>query len=106
MKYSVGAKLRVVNVKHGADVDEGEIITVIQIGDDDGFDMNCYGFISPQDGYKWYLYDDEVAPATSYDLLRSSSREDMIKLLADLVRDFKNDPDLENNIKHYLDTLL
>lgn len=106
MKYPVGTKLKVVNVKHGADVDEGEIITVIQIGDDDGFDMDCYGFISPQDGCKWYLYDDEVVPATMYDTIRSTSQEDMVALLSSLVTRFANSPDLEVDIEKYLTTPL
>lgn len=106
MKYSIGAKLKVVNVKHGAEVDDGEIITVIQIGDDDGYDMDCYGFISPQDGRKWYLYDDEVAPATLYDTIRGSSREDMATILSYLVTLFKNSPNLDEEIEQYLNTPL
>lgn len=61
MKFNVGDKIRVVNCYSGGNFDNGDIVTVKQIGCDDEPDV--YGAISPHDNYMWYLNEDEVAPA-------------------------------------------
>lgn len=59
--YKVGDKVKVINCIHGAEIDNGEIVTIVQVGnEDDG--PNAYGFISPHDGALWWLYDDEIEP--------------------------------------------
>lgn len=75
MKFKVGAKLIVKNVYSGGNFANGDIVTVSQIGCDD--EPDCYGAVSPHDGFVWYLYEDEVGPATNADRLRSMSDEEL-----------------------------
>lgn len=62
MKFKVGSKVRVKNVYSGGNFDDGDIVTIKQIGSED--DPDCYGAISPYDGLMWYLNEDEVEAAT------------------------------------------
>lgn len=62
MKFKVGSKVRVKNVYSGGNFDDGDIVTIKQIGNED--DPDCYGAISPYDGLMWYLNEDEVEAAT------------------------------------------
>lgn len=62
MKFKVGENVRVVQCYSGGSFAVGDVVKIIQIGTDDGCNPNCYGAISPHDGYKWYLYEDEVEP--------------------------------------------
>ena len=55
MKHKVGVKVRVVQCYSVGNFDVGDVVEIIQIGDDDGCDPDCYGAISPHDGLKWYL---------------------------------------------------
>lgn len=102
MKYPVGTTLKVVDLLHGADLDIGDIVKVVQLGDGDGFDVNCYGVISPHDNMMWFLWDDEVEPATNYDRLRGLSSHDMTETLAELYSQIKDSPDMKTAIKEYL----
>ena len=106
MKYPVGTTLKVVDLLHGADLDIGDIVKVAQLGDGEGFDVNCYGVISPHDGMMWYLWDDEVEPATNYDRMRGLSSSLMTETLVDIIKKYKNEEDLEKAIKEYLSTAL
>lgn len=62
MIHKIGDKVRVVNPYSGGDFEVGDVVTIVRIGDEDGFEPNCYGAISPHDGSLWYLNEDEVAP--------------------------------------------
>lgn len=61
MKFKVGDRIRVVNCYSGGNFDNGDIVTIKQIGCDD--DDDVYGAISPHDNLMWFLCEDEVAPA-------------------------------------------
>ena len=58
MKFKVGSKVRVKNVYSGGNFDDGDIVTIKQIDNEDK--PNCYGAISPYDGLMWYLNEDEI----------------------------------------------
>ena len=106
MKYPVGTTLKVVDLLHGADLDVGDIVKVVQHGDGEGFDVNCYGVISPHDGNMWFLWDDEVEPATNYDRIRGLSSPLMLDTLAEIVAKFKDEDDVKKALKEYLETAL
>lgn len=61
MKFKVGSKVRVKNVYSGGNFDDGDIVTIKQIDNEDK--PNCYGAISPYDGLMWYLNEDEIEAA-------------------------------------------
>lgn len=95
MKFKVGQKVKVVNRYSGGNFDIGDIVEIIQIGDDDGFESNCYGAISPWDNWKWYLYEDEVAPVNNRDWLKSLNDAQFNKAMINIVRHrFKTDDGL------------
>lgn len=75
MKFKVGAKIIVKDVRYGGNFDIGDIVTIEEIGCED--DPNCYGAISPYDGMIWYLYEDEVGPITNADRIRAMSDEEL-----------------------------
>ena len=52
MRFKVGAKIVVKNVHNGGNFENGDVVSVAQIGCED--DPNCYGAISPYDGLMWY----------------------------------------------------
>lgn len=52
MRFKVGSTVVVVQVYSGGNFAVGDIVKVCQIGDDDGYEKNCYGAISPHDGIK------------------------------------------------------
>lgn len=79
MKFKVGARIVVKDVRYGGNFDNGDVVTVDQIGCED--DPDCYGAISPYDGMMWYLYEDEVGPATNADRIRSMSDEELAEQL-------------------------
>lgn len=85
MRFKVGSTVVVVQVYSGGNFAVGDIVKVCQIGDDDGYEKNCYGAISPHDGIKWYLFEDEVAPFTNGDLLRSMSDESLGEWICSLM---------------------
>lgn len=85
MKFKVGAKVIVKQVTTGGNFEIGDVVEVCQIGDDDGYDNECYGAISPHDGYKWYLGEDEVGPATNADRIRAMNDEELAKFFDDLL---------------------
>lgn len=47
MKYKIGSRVRVINPYSGGNFDDGDIVTIEQIGCEDQPD--CYGAISPYD---------------------------------------------------------
>lgn len=79
MKHKVNAKLVVKNVYSGGNFENGDIVTVYQIGNED--EPDCYGAISPHDGLLWFLYEDEVGPATNADRIRSMNDEELAEWL-------------------------
>lgn len=81
MKFKTGHKVRVTNCYSGGNFENGDIVEIIQIGTDDGEDMNCYGAISPHDNWKWYLYEDEVEAITNGDRIRGMSDEELAKFI-------------------------
>lgn len=85
MRFQVGDKIKVVNCYRGGEFDDGDIVTVERIGDEYGEDMNCYGCISPHDGYMWYLYDDEVSAVTKADNIRHMTDEELAAELARII---------------------
>lgn len=87
MKFKVGAKIVVKDVHCGGNFENGDIVTVVEIGSED--DPNCYGAISPHDGLMWYLYDDEVSAATNADYIRSMTDEELAKEFV-LAGEFEN----------------
>lgn len=60
MLFKPGDKVRVVNCYSGGNFEDGDIVTIHQIGNEDEDDV--YGAISPHDGGLWWLCEDEVAP--------------------------------------------
>lgn len=91
MKFRVGATVRVVKPYSGGNFEDGDIVKIIQIGDDDGEELNCYGAISPYDGWKWYLNEDEVAPITLGDWVRTMNNEEMADFFAATVANMYGD---------------
>lgn len=88
MRFRVGQEIKVKCVKSGGNFRPGDIVEIIQIGDDDGYDMECYGAISPWDGYKWYLNEDEVEPITNADKIRSMTDDELYDFLFDFASDY------------------
>lgn len=83
MRFKVGQKIIVKDCFSGGNFEVGDIVEIVQIGTDDGEDENCYGAISPWDGLKWYLSEDEVCPITNADKIRSMSDEELAVYLTD-----------------------
>lgn len=80
MKFRVGANVRVKNVYSGGNFENGDVVTIVQIGDGD-LDDECYGAISLYDGLMWYLREDEVEAATNADNLRTMNDEQLADFL-------------------------
>jgi hypothetical protein len=80
MRFKVGTNVCVKNVYSGGNFENGDIVTITQIGDGDG-DLDCYGAISPWDGLLWYLRDNEVEAATNADHIRSMGDDELAKFL-------------------------
>ena len=74
MKYKVGDTVRVVRCSSGGNFAVGDIVKIIQIGDDDGYEPNCYGAISPHDGLKWYLNEDEVRSTAESEIILQAKK--------------------------------
>lgn len=81
MRFKVGQKIIVKDCFSGGNFEVGDIVEIVQIGTDDGEYENCYGAISPWDGLKWYLSEDEVGPITNADKIRSMSDEELFEFL-------------------------
>lgn len=95
MKFKPGQKVKIIQCYSGGNFDIGDIVEIIQIGDDDGYTSECYGAISPWDGWKWYLYEDEVAPVNNRDWLKSLNDAQFDKAIIDIVRHhFRSDDGL------------
>ena len=85
MRFQVGDKIRVVNCHSGGEFDNGDIVTISQIGDDDGYNKDCYGCISPHDGYMWFLLEDEVGPVTKADNIRHMTDDELAAEMARII---------------------
>lgn len=85
MRFKVGSTVVVVQVYSGGNFKVGDIVKVCQIGYDDEHEKNCYGAVSPHDGIVWYLFEDEVAPCTNGDLLRSMSDQSLGEWICSLM---------------------
>ena len=81
MKFKVGSKVIVKQVYSGGNFAVGDIVEICQMGDDDGH-MTCYGAISPYDGIKWYLNEDEVEAVSGGDRIRSMTDEELAEYIA------------------------
>ena len=89
VKFKVGARIVVKDVRYGGNFDNGDVVTVDQIGCED--DPDCYGAISPHDGMMWYLYEDEVGPATNADRIRAMSDEELADMFAEFAEENPSD---------------
>lgn len=78
MKFKIGNKVRVVSPYSGGNFEDGDIVEIVQIGFED---EDCYGAISPHDNMMWFLQEDEVAPATNADKIRSMTNEELAEWL-------------------------
>lgn len=91
MRFKVGQKVVVKDCVSGGNFKNGDIVEIVQIGTDDGYDMECYGAISPWDGMLWYLYEDEVGPITNADKIRSMTDEELADFIQRVqIGDFSN----------------
>ena len=93
MRFNVGNKVRVVNPYSGGTFENGDIIIIKQIGDQD-FNTECYGAISSYDNIMWFLNEDEVAAITNADCIRAMTDDE----LADF---FYGSPEEEFGICYY-----
>lgn len=82
MKFKVGSKVCVKNVYCGGNFDNGDVVTIAQIGSED--ESDCYGAISPHDGRMWYLCEDEVCAATNADYIRAMTDRELAEFLSNL----------------------
>lgn len=84
MKHKVGDVVRVITPYSGGEFEDGDIVTICRIGDEDEQDMNCYGAISPHDGHMWYLLEDEVESVvkTNEERLNEMSIEEKAEFLS------------------------
>lgn len=82
MRFKVGQKVVVKDCVSGGNFENGDIVEIVQIGTDDGDDMECYGAISPWDGLIWYLYEDEVGPVTNADKIRNMTDEELYDFIS------------------------
>lgn len=85
MRFKVGQKVRVTKVFSGGNFCEGDIVSIEQIGNED--EQDCYGAISPHDGFLWYLREEEVSLGTNADRIRAMSDEELANLLTDFAND-------------------
>lgn len=85
MRFKPGQKVKVVQCYSGGNFGVGDIVEIIQIGDDDGYEPNCYGAISPRDNWKWYLNEDEVALVSNRDWIRSLNDTQFNKAMINIV---------------------
>lgn len=85
MRFKIGNKVRVVNPYSGGNFEDGDIVEIVQIGFED---EDCYGAISPYDNIMWFLQEDEVAPVTIADKIRTMSDEEMAEFMATKLPDY------------------
>lgn len=81
LKFKVGEKVKVTDCYSGDCFESGDIVKIIQIGTDDGENMNYYVAISPHDNLKWYLYEDEVEAFTNADKIRCMTDAELAKFI-------------------------
>ena len=80
MRFKIGNKVRVVNPHSGGNFEDGDVVEIVQIGFED-LNENCYGAISPYDNIMWFLQEDEVAPVTNADNVRSMTDKELASFL-------------------------
>lgn len=85
MRFKIGDKVKVVNSYSGGNFEDGDIVTIAQIGFED---EDCYGAISQYDNRMWFLNEDEVAALTNGDNIRSMTDEELADFL---VHEIPND---------------
>lgn len=100
MRFNVGTKVVCTNVYSGGEFDDGDVVTVAQIGCED--DPDCYGAISPHDGRMWYLNEDEVEAATNADHLQELSDEEKAHLLTQVFYQVAQQDNTEQHILEWL----
>lgn len=76
MRFNIGDKVRVIKPYSGGNFEDGDIVEIVQIGDED-FECECYGAISPYDNDMWFLDEEEVAPVTNADMIRHMNDEEL-----------------------------
>ena len=96
MRFKVGTKVVCTNVYSGGEFDDGDVVTVAQIGNED--EPDCYGAISSHDGMMWYLYEDEVEAATNADHLQELPDEEKANLLTQVFYQAAQ----QSNAEHYI----
>jgi hypothetical protein len=65
MRFKVGDNVQVVKPYSGGNFEDGDIVTIKQVGLYDGdIYTECYGATSPHDNVMWFLYEDEVVSLT------------------------------------------
>lgn len=82
MRFNVGQKVRVEEVRSGGNFKEGDIVEITGIGFED--ESDCYAAISPYDGEIWYLDEGEIEPITNGDNVRSMSNEKLQDLFYEI----------------------
>ena len=103
MKFKIGEKVVVKNVYSGGNFENGDIVIVSQIGNE--YIPNCYGAVSPHDGFLWFLYEEEVGPATNADLIRYMSDKELCKFLNSIYAAGTNDGNMRDGFIWDLDWL-
>ena len=88
MGFKIGDKVKVINSYGGGNFEEGDIVTIAQIGfeDEDCYGA-IYGAISPYDDRMWFLNEDEIADLTNADKIRSMTDEELADFLAHEIPD-------------------
>lgn len=100
MRFKVGTKVVCANVYSGGEFDNGDVVEIVQIGNED--EPDCYGAISPHDGMMWYLYEDEVEAATNADHLQELSDEEKAHLLTHVFHQAAQQSKAEHYILEWL----
>lgn len=104
MRFKVGNKVRVVKPYSGGNFDDGDIVTIEQIGDGD-FTDECYGAISPYDNIMWFLQEDEVAPMTMGDLIRARNDHELAEMFSNLICNINEGVEYSDNPNSWLEWL-
>lgn len=104
MRFKVGNKVRVVKPYSGGNFDDGDIVTIEQIGDGD-FANECYGAISPYDNIMWFLQEDEVMPMTMGDLIRARNDHELAEMFSNLICNINEGVEYSDNPNSWLEWL-
>lgn len=87
-KYQVGDLVKVTECIYGGNFCPGDVVKITEINNaNDGYAFDGtpqYGAISPYDGTVWFLYDDEIAPATNGDYIRNMNDTELAEFIHDV----------------------